>query len=66
MCSTCDPTCSTCFGLATYCTSCKGNRLESPLPINKEYLLCTCPDGFYEDNKSTNCPACDFKCTTCS
>ncbi|CAD8093460.1 unnamed protein product [Paramecium primaurelia] len=66
MCSTCDPTCSTCAVKANYCITCKGNRYSTILPDNPIYKLCLCQNGLFEDGKSTNCPQCDFKCTTCT
>lgn len=37
---------------ADFCINCKGNRVDKP--------NCTCPAGFYDDNVSVNCPACDI------
>lgn len=39
------------------CYSCKGDRLNNP--------ICTCPDGYYEDDVSINCTVCYGNCATC-
>lgn len=66
-CPRCHAICESCVESTLSCTKCKGNRLStisraSPAPA---ILSCTCPDGFFENFKSTNCPQCVHQCSTC-
>jgi proprotein convertase subtilisin/kexin type 5 len=54
-CLPCDPSCNTCTGTATNCTSCQNN-------LELETNLCSCPVGKYNDGNSL-CLPCGTKCT---
>lgn len=48
--------CATCSGSADACIACKGNRFGA---------TCLCPDYYYDDLVSANCPRCGYKCSLC-
>ncbi|CAD8121248.1 unnamed protein product [Paramecium sonneborni] len=56
LCLPCQHQCSTCKVQSNNCQTCKGNRYGS---------TCSCPDYYYEDGVSLNCPKCNYKCEFC-
>jgi hypothetical protein len=58
-CKTCDPSCSSCSGSATFCLSCANSRLAS-----SGSCVSTCPSNTF--SSSGTCVACHPDCATCS
>lgn len=70
-CILCSPTCLTCQGASSHCTSCPGDYHlfenscfeECPGVIIDNKCVAKCPDGKFKDEGT--CEACDEKCETC-
>lgn len=58
-CTSCDPSCSTCSGSATFCLSCANNKLAS-----SGSCVASCPSNTF--SSSGTCVTCHPDCATCS
>lgn len=67
ICPACHLICDSCVAIPTSCTACKGNRVASVFKALPEPSIvnCSCPIGFYENFKSSNCPQCKHQCLSC-
>jgi len=65
-CIKCDPVCTTCYNVSTFCISC---TLSGP---NKAYFysvnsscLQVCPNMYYANTSTQSCEPCDSSCSIC-
>ena len=62
VCQTCPYSCQTCVGISQ-CSSC--NIAYQRIP-NTTTGLCSCANGYYDDNSNQACQPCTYDCLTCS
>jgi hypothetical protein len=63
-CSICDPTCLTCQGTSTNCTSCSQINIQYQFWLNNS-CVATCPPGYYYTQGTHVCLPCFIGCSSC-